>query len=332
MNWKMLKRTISSCVGALATAGLVVTCGLQGAMAADYPTKPVTIVLSYGPGGVADISTRLIAEQMGNKLGQQFLIDNKPGGGGILGIQTALNAPADGYTLVLVGNGQAIAKSLFNQLPFDPEADFQPISMFAEFGLVMFTAADSRFKSVQDVLDYAKANPGKLNIGSINTGSTQNLAAELFMSVAGVDASLIPFKGTPDLVTGIIRGDVDIGFEIFAGLKSGLDAKQVVALSTTASTRATNLPDVPTLEESGVTPYSVTSWNALAAPKGIPAEAVTVLNAAVHEALANPAIISRMADFGMEPRPTTPEALAERMSADVQKWAKVIEDAGVPKQ
>lgn len=332
MNWNSLKRRISECTLAIAAAAILVSGSADIGIAADYPAKPVTIVLSYAPGGVADISTRLIAEQMGKKLGQQFIVENKPGGGGILGIQTALNAANDGYTLMLIGNGQAIAKSLFTQLPYDPEANFEPVSMFAEFGLVMFTGANSKFKSAQDILDYAKANPGKLNIGSINTGSTQNLSAELFMNVAGIDASLIPFKGSPDLVTATIRGDVDVGFEIYAGLKSALDAKQVIPLATTGSNRASNLPDIPTIEEAGVKPYSVTSWNALAGPKGIPAEHIAALNEAVAEALANPEVIARMADFGMESRPTTPEALAERMSADVLKWATVIEDAGVAKQ
>lgn len=332
MSWNILKRKFPSAIAALAAAGLLLNAGSQRAMADDYPAKPVTIVLSYAPGGVADISTRLIAEQMGAKLGQQFIVENKPGGGGILGIQTALNSAADGYTLMLVGNGQAIAKSLFTQLPFDPEADFQPISMFAEFGLVQFTSANSQFKSVKDVLDYAKANPGKLNIGTINTGSTQNLSAELFMSVAGIEASLIPFKGTPDLVTAVIRGDVDVGFEIFAGLKSALDANQIVALATTGTKRATNLPDVPTIEEAGVKPYSVTSWNALAAPVGVPAEAVDRLSKTVAEVLSDPAITTRMLEFGMEARSTTPDETAARMSADVAMWREVIETANVPKQ
>ncbi|MFZ0109652.1 MAG: tripartite tricarboxylate transporter substrate-binding protein [Pseudolabrys sp.] len=182
-----------------------------------YPSKPVRIIVPYGAGGIADVTMRRVAQDLSKRFGQQFFIENRPGAGGVVGMQTAREAPADGYTLVMVGGGLAIAKALFKSLPYNIETDFIPISTTASYGLVITTKADSPYKTIKDVIANAKAHPGTLNFGTINAGSTQNLSAELFRAMAGLEVTIVPYKTTPDLANAVLRGDVDIAFEYFVG-------------------------------------------------------------------------------------------------------------------
>lgn len=301
------------------------------ANAADYPNKPVRIVVPYGPGGIADVTMRLVAENISQRLGQQFYIENRPGAGGILGMQTALQAPADGYTMMMIGGGLTIAKALFNHLPYDIEKDVEPVSTTASYGLDMVTGADSAFKSVGDFIAAAKAKPGSLNIGTINAGSTQNLAAELFRLRAGVDVTIIPYKTTPDLANAVLRGDVQAAFEYYAGFQSQIVNNQVRVLATTGGTRASNLPDVPTLLESGVKDYDVTSWNGLAVRIGTPPELVKRLHDAVAEALASPKVQQFAQTAGMEAKPMAPDALRAQIKTDVAQWSELVTRAGIQK-
>ncbi|HET7910892.1 MAG TPA: tripartite tricarboxylate transporter substrate-binding protein, partial [Pseudolabrys sp.] len=250
-----------------------------------YPSKPVRIIVPYGPGGIADVTMRLVADDLSKRFGQQFFIENRPGAGGILGMQAAREAPADGYTLVMLGGGLTISKALFKSLPYDIETDFIPISTTASYGLVITAKTGSSYKTIKDVIAAAKARPGALNFGTINAGSGQNLSAELFRNLAGIDVTIIPYKTTPDLANAVLRGDVDVAFEYFAGFQSQITNGQMTVLATTGRERASNLPHVPIVGESGLTGYEVTSWNGLAVPKGTPSGIVTKLNDAVREAL-----------------------------------------------
>ena len=297
-----------------------------------YPSKPVRIIVPYGAGGIADVTMRLVAQDLSKRFGQQFFIENRPGAGGVVGMQTAREAPADGYTLVMVGGGLAIAKALFKSLPYNIETDFIPISTTASYGLVITTKAGSPYKTIKDVIANAKAHPGTLNFGTINAGSAQNLSAELFRAVAGLEVTIVPYKTTPDLANAVLRGDVDIAFEYFVGFQSPITNGQMTVLATTARDRASNLPDVPTVIEGGLPGYEVTSWNGLAVTAGTPADIVAQLNHAVAEALKSPEVQKFSNAAGMDARSMSSDDLHNRIKADVLKWSQVIANAGIQKR
>jgi tripartite-type tricarboxylate transporter receptor subunit TctC len=302
------------------------------AKAETYPSKPVRIIVPYGPGGIADVTMRMVADGLSKKYGQQFFIENRPGAGGILGMQATEQAPADGYTLTMIGGGLTIAKALFKKLPYDLENDFLPITTTASYGLVLVTKAGSKFKTIQDVIAEAKAHPGTINFGTINAGSAQNLSAVLFQITAGIDVTVIPYKTTPDLANAVLRGDVDVAFEYYVGFQSPIQNGQVTVLATTGKERASNLPNVPTVAESGLPDYEVTSWNGLAVRKGTPPEIVTTLNAAVEEALKSPTVQKFSREAGMDARGMAPDALHQRIVSDVAKWQRVIKQAGIARR
>ena len=294
-----------------------------------YPSRAVRIVVPYGAGGIADVTMRLVAKQMSEHFNQQFFIDNRPGAGGILAMKAMQEAPPDGYTLVMIGGGLTIAKALFKSLPYNIETDFMPISTTASYGLLIATKAGSPLKTVKDIIAAAKANPGKLNFGTINAGSTQHLAAELFRMMAGINVATIPYKTTPDLALAVLRGDVDVAFDYFPGFQSALAEGRLMAVATTGRERAPNLPKVPTVIESGLAGYEVTSWNGIAAPAGTPQEIILELNHAVDDALASPEIQKYSAAAGMDARGMSPTELDKRISADVVKWTQLIDQAGI---
>jgi tripartite-type tricarboxylate transporter receptor subunit TctC len=297
-----------------------------------YPTRPVSLIVPYAAGGVADVAMRLLGDKLSNRLGQQFVIENRPGAGGIVAAQTAAAAPADGYTLLMTGNNNAIAVALFKSLPYNVLTDFVSVSTASFFDLLLVTRAGSSLHSVQDVIAAARANPGKLNIGTINPGSTQNLAAELFVNTAGIKAAIVPFRTSPDMAGAVLRGDIDIAFEFYAAVHGLLADKKLVALASAGPVRTTYLPDVPTVIESGLKDYEVTSWNGLSAPAATPASIVATLNGAVKEVMPSPDIQSRAQEMGMAVRWSTPEEMTARMKADITKWGAVIEKAGIAKR
>jgi tripartite-type tricarboxylate transporter receptor subunit TctC len=302
------------------------------ARAETYPSKPVRVIVPYGPGGIADVTMRLVAQDLSKHFGQQFFIENRPGAGGVVGMQAAREAAADGYTLVMVGGGLTIAKALFKSLPYNIETDFVPISTTASYGLVITTKAGSPYKTIKDVIANAKAHPGTLNFGTINAGSAQNLSAELFRTMAGLDVTIVPYKTTPDLTSAVLRGDVDVAFEYFVGFESSIINGQMTVLATTARERASNLPDVPTVIEGGLPGYEVTSWNGLAVKAGTSADIVTQLNQAVVEALKSPEVQKFSNDAGMDARGMSSDDLRDRIKADVLKWSRVIAVAGITKR
>jgi tripartite-type tricarboxylate transporter receptor subunit TctC len=298
----------------------------------NYPDKPVRIIVPYGAGGVADVTTRLVAQKVSETMGQSFVIENRPGAGGIIGAKAVLASPADGYTLFLAGNGSAISESLFKSLPFNVVRDFTPVAPLAEFGMLLATKVDSQLDTVAKVVAYARVNPGKLNFGTIATGSTQNLSAELFKMTTGVQAAIVIYKTTPELMTAIHRGDIDVGFDFYAAFGPSIVNKQMKVIATSSERRSPQLPDVPTVKESGYPDYVVTSWNGFQGPAGLPKDIVIKLNEQIVAALKTADIQKRMGDLGMQPMIGSPEFLNERMKSDIAKWAKVIQAAGIEKQ
>lgn len=302
------------------------------AYAQAYPTKPVRIVLPFGPGGVADITTRTIAPRMSEGLGQQVVVENLPGAGGIRASETVARADPDGHTLLLLTNGNAVSQALFKSLPYDPLNDFAMISTVGYFSMVIVTGASSKYKTLQEVIAAAKQNPGRLNIGTITPGGTQHLAGELFRSSAGMDALVVPHKTTGEVVIGVRNGNLDVGVDFIAPLISGIRAGDLRALAVTAGKRQPQLPDVPTAQEAGVRGYDVASWNALAAPAKTPAAVIRRVHEELAKALAAPEVQKRFAELGVEPRPSTPEYLREFFVSESKRWARVVDAAKIPKQ
>jgi tripartite-type tricarboxylate transporter receptor subunit TctC len=317
---------------ALMGLSVVAICAGDAQAAADYPTKPVRVFVPYGPGGVGDLTMRLLADKLGEQLKQQFVIENRPGAGGIVSATEVLRAQPDGYTLGEIGNGQSISASLFKKLPFDVLKDFTTVSVAGSFEMLLAVPANSPYKSLKDIVDAAKQSPGKLNLGAINPGSTQNLSAHLFQQVTGADYTIVTYRTTPDLVTALLRGDVNLGFDYYAGFSSSIPDGKLRIVATSGDERDPLLPDVPTAKEGGFPQYVVTSWNGVAGPSGLPPEVVETLNAAINRAVAAPDLQEKARRLGIDMRATTPQQMHDRMAADVAKWRDVIDKAGIPKQ
>jgi len=297
-----------------------------------YPDHPVRVIVPFGPGGVADITARLVADKLSDKMGQRFVIENMPGAGGIAAARAVLAGGPDGYTLAFFTNGTAISVPLFKDLPFDPLKQFVPISAIGYFDLVFVSAANSNFHTLGDVLKAARAKPGSINLGSIVVGSTQDLTAELFKSMSGTDIVIVPFRTSPDEAIALLRGDIQMSVEFYAALKPSLQSGQARPLATSAPQRSPELPDVPTVSEAGVPNFDVTSWNALYAPAGTSPDIIKKLNVALRDVLADPDLKKRALDLGIDAKGSTPEEIDARMRSDIDKWTKVIENAHIPKQ
>ncbi|MBI3435443.1 MAG: tripartite tricarboxylate transporter substrate binding protein [Proteobacteria bacterium] len=322
-----LRRLFCAALLALLTAAGFAT-GIDTAQA-KYPERPLRIIVPFGAGGVADITTRLVGEKLGDKLGQRVVVENVPGAGGIAAARAALAGGADGYTLILVTNGTAISVPLFKSLPFDPLKDFVPISSMGFFDCVFVTNSEAQFRTLAEFMAAARAKPGGLNVGTINVGSTQNLSAELFKAVTGLDFVIVPFRSTPEATIALLRNDVQMVIDFPAALKAGLADKKLRAIAATGPVSAKILDGVPTVSQAGVADYEVTSWNSIWAPAGTPKDIVETLNAALRAVLDDPDIKSRALPLGIEARASSPAEIEARMRADIDKWAKVIERANI---
>jgi tripartite-type tricarboxylate transporter receptor subunit TctC len=319
MSWQWL------CVTILAGAAL-------SAQAQGYPTRPVRILVPFAAGGVADITARVLSQKMSEALGQQVLVENRPSAGGIVASEAVAKAEPDGYTLLFITNGNAVSVSLFKSLPYDTVNDFAPVSTVGFFDLVLAVDSASKIGSVRELIAVAKANPSKFNIGTINPGSTQNLAAELFKSMAGLDAQVVPFKATPAVIVALKANDVQAAFEFLTPVLPQIKGGTLRALAVTSAKRFPGLPDVPTVAESGVPGYQASSWNGVAAPAKTPKIVIERLNREVNTALADPGVHKRLSELGVDVRPGTPEALRDLLVSEIAKWKAVIERARIPKQ
>jgi tripartite-type tricarboxylate transporter receptor subunit TctC len=327
----MTRRSIGTLVfgAALALSSLAVATPAQ---AQKYPDKPVRIVLPFGAGGVADVTTRLVAEKLGDKLGQRFVVENNPGAGGIAAARAVMQSPPDGYTLAVFTNGTAVSVNLFKSLPFDPAKDFAPVSAMGYFDIVLVTNAQGLYKTLGDLIKAAKEKPGTINIGTIAAGSTQHLAAELFKTTAGIDAVIVPFKTSGEALIGLERNDVQMVVEFYAALRGGLEAKKFIPVGTSGVNTAAYLPGAPTVKAAGGGDFEVTSWNAIYAPAGTPADIVKTLNTALNEVLADPEVRQKALAMGIEAKGSTPDDIQARLKSDIAKWGKVIDKAGIEKR
>ena len=322
------RRQVFALLGAVASsAGLPIA-----ALAQAFPVKPLRIVVPFAAGGVGDLTARIVAQRLTETLGQPVVIENRPGAGGVVAADTVAKAAPDGHTLFLMSNGTAVSAGLFRQLPFDTIKDFTPISTLGHFDIVVVTAADSPYKTLADVVAAAKASPNRLNLGSINIGSTQHLAAELFKSSADMDIQVVPFNGTPALVNAMRGKQVDVAVEILGPVLSHVRSGAMRVLAVMGDKRSSVLPDVPTALESGFKGLVASSWNALAAPSKTPPAVVQRLHADIAAALATPDVRKKLADLNVDAHASTPAQAAELLAADIRRWGAVIERAGIPKQ
>ena len=299
---------------------------------AAWPDKPVKIVLPFGAGGVADVTSRMLADRLDKKLGQRFVIENMPGPGGINAAHAVTSATPDGYTLGLVTNATAISVAAFNKLPFDPVKDFDMISGLGQFNLLFAVDANSKYKTFGDFLADAKANPGKLNLGSIVVGSTQDLGAELLKSMSGANFVIVPFKNSPDVTVALLRNDIQMMVEFPPAIKGQVSAGKLRVLASTGSKRELDMPNVATVEESGIKGYEVSSWNGVFAPKGTPKEVIDTMGKAMRDILGTPEVQEQFAKVGVEAHASSQDELMSRLKADITKWNAVIDKAGIPRK
>jgi tripartite-type tricarboxylate transporter receptor subunit TctC len=289
-------------------------------------------VLPFGPGGVADVTARIMADKLEKKFNQRFLIENMPGPGGINAARAVSTAVPDGYTLGLVTNATAISVASFNKLPFDPVKDFDMISGLGQFNLLFAVDVNSKYKTLGDFIADAKANPGKLNLGSIVVGSTQDLGAELFKSSADLNVQIVTFKNSPDVVVSLLRNDIQMVVDFPPALKGQVAAGKLRVLASSGPAREPDLPNVPTVAETGIKGYVVTSWNGVFAPKGTPKEVIDSMGKAMHELLATAEMKEQFAKVGAQAHASSPDELMSLLKADIIRWNGVIDKAGIPRK
>ncbi len=323
----MISTVLQSVAGLLLAGLLAVPAAAQG-----FPAKPVRLVVPNAPGGAADLTARAVGQKLGEALGQPVVIDNKPGAGGVAAGEAVAKAAPDGHTLLLISSGTAVSASLFKSLPFDTVKDFTPVAPLATFDLVIVAPEGGRFKTLGELVAFARANPGKLNIGTPNIGTTQNLAAELFKSAAGIDVQIVPFNGTPAVINALRGGQIDAGLDILGPVLAQIRAGVLHPLAITGDKRSRVLPEVPTAREAGVVGLVAASWNGLAVPAKTPRDVVARLNREVVAALKDPVVRKKLEDLNLDPHPGTPEQAATMLNDDIRRWGSVIERARLPKQ
>ena len=294
--------------------------------------KPIRIVVPFGAGGVADVTARIVAQQLSTQMGQPVVIDNKPSAGGIVAAEAVVKSVADGHTLFLMSNGSAVTVNMFKQLPFDMVKDLKPVSTLGYFDIGVVADASAPFPNLRDVIAFAKSNPGKLNIGSINVGSTQHLAAELFKSTAGVDAQIIPFNGTPAVTTALRGKQIDVAVEILAPITGQIQSNALKLLAVMGQERSVLLPNIPTAQEQGVQGFVASSWNALAVSAKTPDALVQRLNQEIVAAVQHPDVVRKLQLQHVHAKPSSPDAASQLLQTEIQRWGEVIEAAGIPKQ
>lgn len=318
---------------------LLCTLGLWGAWLPlqaqpGWPRKAIRIVVPFGPGGIADLTARAVGQKLAQQLGLAVIVENKPGAGGVAAGELVAQAEPDGHTLLLMSNGTAVSAGLFRKLPFDPVKDFAPVSLLGQFDLAIVVPGNAPWQTLGEFVAAAKASPGKLNIATVNVGSTQNLAAELFKTTAGVELQVVPFNGTPAVITALRAGQVDAAVEILGPIKPQITAKAVRALAVMGDKRPAGLPDVPTAAETGgaLAGFNVASWNAIAAPAGTPQDVVLKLNRELQAALGSAELRGKLSELNVEARGSTPEQLAGLLGGEIRRWSDVIARAKIPRQ
>lgn len=313
-------------------ASLIAIAAPFGQAQAKWPERPVRIILPFGAGGVADVTARILAAKLSEKFGERVVIENMPGPGGINAAKAVINAEPDGYTMGYVTSGSGVSAAIFKNLPFDPVKDFKLVNMVGSFDPVFVVNAESPYKTMAEFIKAAKAQPGKLNIGTIAVGGTQNLAAELFKSMAGINVQIIPYKNSPDIIVGLLRNDVHMMVDFAPSIKGPLADKKIRVVATGGSSRMPDFKDVPTVAQSGVKGYEVIAWNGVGAPKGTPQPIADQMAAAIRAVLAMPDVKEKFINVGVVPNASSGDVMQKRLVSDIKKWNEVIDKAGIPRK
>ena len=299
-------------------------------VAADYPVKPVRLVVPFPPGGTLDILARGLAPDLAGQLGQQIVVENRPGANGVIGYELVARALADGYTLLIGGgSGIAVHPALLSKLSYDPVKAFAPVSMLATFPSVLIATPSFPANSVQELIALAKATPGKLTYGSPGTGNVNHLVGETFKSLTGVDLVHAPYKGAALVVTDVVAGHIPIGFVLLPGALPQVRAGKLKALAVTSDRRVGAAPELPTMAEAGVPGLDLFDWAGILVPAGTPHEVVSRLNQEIARVVRSPELRERWIEQGFEPRVTTVDGLAAAIQSDVDKWGRIVKQAGI---
>ena len=315
---------ISRCFSILFTC-LAIIAG--AASAADYPTKPIKLVVAWSPGGTTDILARIIAQGLSEKLGETVLVENKPGGGNNIGTEYVIRSAPDGYTLNMTNPANAINATLYKNLPFNFISDTVPVAGVVRTPNVMVITGALPVKTVAEFIAYCKANPTTVNMASSGSGSSIHLSGELFKIMTGCKMAHIPYKGAGPALNDLIAGQVQVMFDNLPSSAGFIKDGRIRALAVTTSVREASLPNVPTVAET-VAGYEASAWFGISAPKGTPRDIVEKLNAAVNQLLAEPKIQKRLSELGGTPIPGTPEDFGKLISNDTQKWERVVKSSG----
>ena len=310
-------------------AGLAAAALPLGALAQNFPTKPITIIVPFSAGGTTDILARIVGQGLHTELGQPFVVDNRAGAGGNIGASLAAKAPADGYTLFMGTVGtHAINQSLYKKMPFDPVKDFAPLSRVATVPNLLVAHASQPYKTVKELIAYAKAHPGEVNFGSSGSGSSIHLSGELFKSMAKVDMVHVPYKGSAPAMTDLLGGQIAIMFDNMPSAIQHVRSGKLRPIAVTTAKRSPELPDIPTIAEAGVPGYEAMSWFGLFAPAATPKPVLDRLNAALVKVLNQPDVKKKIAEQGGDVVAETPEQFAAFIKAETAKWGKVVKDSG----
>ena len=301
---------------------------LSFAASAQYPNKPIHLIVPFGPGGFTDVAARILQKELQPVLGQAVIVENKPGAGSTIGTDFVAKAPPDGYNLVMISTTHVISPHLYKTVPYDPIRDFTPVMKLAEGPYVLVVNAATPYKSVADLIAAAKAKPGTIDYASSGNGSSQHLVGALFTTMSGAQLNHVPYKGSNQAMQDVLGGVVPVSFVGMPNALPNIASGKIRALAVTTKKRDPQMPNVPTMDEAGVKGYDATIWLALLAPKGTPADVVKTLNAAVTKVLSTPDAKKLMATAGVDVAPSSPEELEKLMTSELDRWGKVVKATG----
>jgi tripartite-type tricarboxylate transporter receptor subunit TctC len=321
-----MTRFVSFAVLALVALGMSAA-PLDAARAEDYPNKPVKWIVPYTPAGTTDILARVMGQALSEELGQQFIVENRPGAGNNLGTEAAINSPPDGYTILLMNPAHGINATLYKKLNFDVIRDVAPVAGITRVPNVMEVNPKFPAKTVQEFIDYAKANPGKINMASSGNGTSVHMSGEMFMAMTGIKMTHVPYKGAGPALTDLIAGTVDVLFDNLPSSIGHIKGGSLRAIAVTTDTPSPFLPGVPTVGAT-VKGYEASAWFGIGAPKGTPPERISILNKAVNKILATEKMKAKLAELGGEPMIVTPAQFGDIMKSETEKWKKVVEFSG----
>jgi tripartite-type tricarboxylate transporter receptor subunit TctC len=315
----------------LAAAGVAAPAVSRVATAQAWPSQPLRWVVGFPPGGSGDIVARIMAAWLAERLGQPVVIENKPGASTNISIQTVINAPPDGNTLLFIAASAALNVSLFDNLSFNLQRNIVPVAAIIDFPLVLLANPSLPAKTIPELIAYAKANPSKINIGSFGTGTTSHVAGELFKMTAGIDMTHVPYRGGAPMMTDLIGGQVQVAFDVLTGALSHIKSGDIRALAMAGATRYEGLPDVPTIGET-MPLFVANSWCGVGVPRGTPPEIITRLNREVNAGMRDPAVINRLTALATTPMFFTPDEFGSYIGAEIEKWRKVVRAANIKVQ